>query len=356
MKVAQKLWTIEKIVDLRDQINLNPAWQRGPAWTKQRRSLLIDSILRDMDVPKIYLHKLPSNELYKYDAVDGQQRLRAIWEYIDPNGTCATRSYPLKPTEPLPKIDGHVVQGKRYQDLHPSLKKRLKDFKVGIGEIAQASNDEITALFARLQMGMPLNPAELRNAILGPSRNLMQTMATSHEFFENTKLKNSRSKHFDFACHAFAVAAWGTSHNIKAMDLKDFQRTYDAREPDDLLSISARVGSALNVIAEVDQRTSFPITRKWIFVDLLLLVLGFEDDGQVVDIERFVRAYDFFESRRRRYTSSTELLLDKDRADSHELDEDLYQYSFAFRADGASSTSLETRNEAIAKFFTEVTV
>jgi len=54
MKVEQRLWTIEKLIGLKDRINLNPIWQRGPAWKASRRILLIDSILREMDVPKIY--------------------------------------------------------------------------------------------------------------------------------------------------------------------------------------------------------------------------------------------------------------------------------------------------------------
>jgi Protein of unknown function DUF262 len=92
MRVEQRLWTVEHLLELRGEINLNPAWQRGPAWSPARRVLLIDSILRDMDVPKIYLRLLPAGGLYRYEAVDGQQRLRAIWDYweapVEGNALC----------------------------------------------------------------------------------------------------------------------------------------------------------------------------------------------------------------------------------------------------------------------------
>ena len=54
----------------REQINTNPDYQRPSVWTKNQKQLLIDSILRDYDVPKIYLHEIDKE---KFDVVDGQQ-------------------------------------------------------------------------------------------------------------------------------------------------------------------------------------------------------------------------------------------------------------------------------------------
>src|SRR5690606_18884256 len=81
MRIRQRRWKVERLVRDQAEINLNPAWQRGPAWKPPRQVLLIDSILRGMDIPKIYLRALPAGGLHAYDAVDGQQRLRAIWEF-----------------------------------------------------------------------------------------------------------------------------------------------------------------------------------------------------------------------------------------------------------------------------------
>ncbi len=41
----------------RKRIDTNPDYQRPAVWTKAQKQLLIDSILRDFDVPKIYLHE-----------------------------------------------------------------------------------------------------------------------------------------------------------------------------------------------------------------------------------------------------------------------------------------------------------
>jgi hypothetical protein len=350
MKVDQVLWPIQRLVDLKDKINLNPAWQRGPAWKQSRRVLLIDSILREMDVPKIYLRKI-TGSMHTYEAVDGQQRLRAIWEFVDPNG-----GFSLKMTPDLSPVGSRIIADKTFAELDKPLRDRLLKFEIGVGEISSASNDEITVLFARLQMGMPLNPAELRNAELGRMRSMIQLMATSHQFFANTPMKDHRTKHFDYASYAFAVAANGVAQDMKSMDLRDLQRDYNKRPMEELATLSAKVGEALNVLAEVDQHTRYRITRKWIFVDLLGLIMTLQGEGRAIDASRFAAAYDAFEERRRAYISKPELLLNGDRADARPLDRSLYDYLFAFRTEGAKAASLERRQKTIARFFKNVEV
>lgn len=355
MKVAQRLWTIEKILALRNEIDLNPAWQRGPAWPPARRVLLIDSILRDMDLPKIYLRKLPAGGIYKYEAVDGQQRLRAIFQFsAKPSAQDASEGFELKSPEPLRPIEGIEVAGKRFGNLRKILKDRFLQFKLGVGEITELTNDEITVLFARLQMGMPLNPAELRNADLGPMRNCIQLMATSHEFFQATNMKDVRTKYFDFASYAFAIAASMGRQDMKAPDLRTLQKHYNQKPLEELATLSARVGNALNILAEVDLAADFRVDRKWLFVDLLMLVFQKHMAGKAIDIARFTAAYNRFEGRRREYTSSPEDLLRSRRRDAQTNDAALYDYIYAFRTEGAKSANILKRNRAISKFFTRV--
>ena len=354
MKVAQRLWTIEKLIGLKDNINLNPIWQRGPAWKASRRVLLMDSILREMDVPKIYLRKLPAGSLYSYEAVDGQQRLRAIWDFVGPADGAA--GFALSGAGALEPINGHVINGKTFAELDASLKQQLRGFKIGVGEIVSATNDEITTLFARLQMGMPLNPAELRNAALGPMRNIIQLTATSHEFFASAKINNDRSKYFDYASHAFAIAAWNGTRDIKSTDLRALQTEYAVADMEDILGLSSKVGDALNVLAEIDQHTRFRITRKWIYVDLLWVIMQLHEQGKSIDVQKITAKYNYFEERRRKYTSEPDLLLNSRRRDAAPNDRALYEYIYAFRADGASKTNLQKRNKALRKFLRDVEV
>jgi hypothetical protein len=357
MKVEQALWSIEKLVKLMDKIDLNPAWQRGPAWKDARRVLLIDSILRGMDVPKIYLRKVAPGAMYEWEAVDGQQRLRAIWDFLaKKSDKVKTQGFALKAVPALAAVRGLAIADKIYPELDKGLREKFMKFEIGVGEIADASNDEITVLFARLQMGMPLNPAELRNADLGPMRNIIQLMAKSHEFFANTRMQDERTKHFDFASYAFAVAAGRGTRDMKSTDLRVLQQEYNKRPMEDVMALSSKVGEALNVLAEVDQLTRFTIIRKWIFVDLLGLIMTYQDAGKAINVAKFTVAYDAFEERRRSYASTPDRLLDSTRSDARPLDRSLYDYLFAFRTEGAKAASLQQRLKTMARFFKNVEV
>ena len=50
-------WPLFTLSKKRKKIDTNPDYQRPAVWTKAQKQLLIDSILRDFDVPKIYLHE-----------------------------------------------------------------------------------------------------------------------------------------------------------------------------------------------------------------------------------------------------------------------------------------------------------
>jgi hypothetical protein len=317
--------------------------------------LLIDSILRQMDVPKIYLRKLPAGGLHRYEAVDGQQRLRAIWDFTQGTANEDGKVFALTTRESLPTVNGITIADKTFAQLSRGLKQRLLDFEIGVGEIVESTNDEIAVLFARLQMGMPLNPAELRNSELGPMRNMIKLVSASHEFFANTALSKARDKHFDFASYAFAVIAGGGEWDMKAADLRAFQREYNHKTMEEITKLSALVGDALNILAEVDKITAFPITRKWIFVDLLLLVSKLQAAGVAIDVDKFSAAYDAFEERRRAYTSSPENLLRRRRG-AHQLDKSLYNYIYAFRTEGAKAASIQRRHASLVRFFKNVEV
>ncbi len=66
---------------------IDPDYQRmGDIWTLDKKQLLIDSIINDFDVPKIYFHDLRAYDKkskYEFSIIDGRQRLEAVWAFID---------------------------------------------------------------------------------------------------------------------------------------------------------------------------------------------------------------------------------------------------------------------------------
>src|SRR6266481_2207072 len=346
MEVVQTRWSIDKFVRKKDVINLNPIWQRGPAWKPARQVLLIDSILRGMDIPKIYLRRLSKKSAYSYDAVDGQQRLRAIWEF-------RAGDIRLDHPEGLQSIDGYPVAGLTFDDLNSDLRERFGKFVVSVAEIVKGSNDEITNLFSRLQMGVSLNPAELRNAILGPMRHVIDTITRSHEFFLNSRIPEARYKRQDYVTHAFAMAAYQGQQDIKAADLKRMVREFGTERTEQILRMSAQIGEALNVLAKMDEIVGYRITQKWIFVDLIWLIMQRQSAGAVVDPSKAASSYLEFEKKRREFNSRPEVLI-RGRRRNPQLDRHLYNYIVAFRTQGGQRASVNIRNAALRAFCPDI--
>ena len=71
----------------REEIELEPDYQRiGGIWTREKRQLLIDSVLNGFDIPKFYFHMFmppitKAGKKHRYAIIDGKQRLQAIWDF-----------------------------------------------------------------------------------------------------------------------------------------------------------------------------------------------------------------------------------------------------------------------------------
>ena len=345
MQVKQETWTVAELVAEQSNINLNPSWQRGPAWKLPRQVLLIDSILRGMDIPKIYLRKLSGKSAHSHDAVDGQQRLRSIWNF-------RSGIFSLENSVHLPSINGHEIAGKDFDNLHSSLKARFDAFEVGVAEITNARSEEITDLFSRLQMGVSLNPAELRNAMHGPMRHVIDSIATSHQFFQEAKISSARHKRQDYVTHAIAMAVYDGNRDIKAADLKAMVQDYGPEQSEQVRVFFESVSDALGILASVNKSLNFYITQKWIFVDLCWLVMQWRAENYEIDTAILAQRFCDFENLRRFHNHHPEELLGDNRPvlASKKLNRHLHDYIVAFRAQGGTHTHLKIRNAALRAF------
>jgi hypothetical protein len=122
---------------------------------------------------------------------------------------------------------------------------------------------------------------------------------------------------------------------------------------DRVLELSAEVGDALNVLAEVNEIAGHRIIQKWIFVDLAWLVIDCHSDGVVIDPMKLAAAYQRFEARRREYTGRPEELL-RPRRPNSALDRHLYSYINAFRTQGGQAASLRARANALRVFCNDI--
>ena len=144
MKTSKKPWPLATVFGLRDSINTNPDYQRPPVWTRSQKQLLIDTVLRNYEIPKLYW-RVANLSGPRYDVVDGQQRLRTVWEF------CQGKFKLPKDADP---VEGHKIAGLTYERLPHQLRIRFDTYALDIVEIDDADEDEVREMFLRLQNGL----------------------------------------------------------------------------------------------------------------------------------------------------------------------------------------------------------
>lgn len=207
--------TIQTYLGLRSSLILNPTYQRGDVWDKTRKQLLIDSILREYDIPKIYLRKV-SKSPYRTEVVDGQQRTRAIIEFTE-------NVFPL-PAAAAP-VDGEEVAGLYFSDFSEMLLERFNLYDLTVVEYEDATDEEIREMFLRLQNGVELNGQEKRNAMMGSIRDCVQALGDP-PFFQSTRLSDTRAAYDSLAAQCLRTVIMEGPCRVQNNDLNAMYETH----------------------------------------------------------------------------------------------------------------------------------
>ena len=214
MRMSKERYPISTMYGLQEKIDADPDYQRPSVWNERQKQLLIDTILRGYDVPKMYWERLNNDPKYKFAVVDGQQRLRTVWEF------CAGK-FPLdKNADP---VDGTEIAGKSYEDLDFDLRTEFDTYSFDVVIVEDAiqtdEEDEIRDMFLRLQNGTPLNAPEKRNAMTGQMRNFVSKTA-EHPFFRDCcHFKDIRYRFAHVTAQMTCLEMAGRPTNIKNNDL-----------------------------------------------------------------------------------------------------------------------------------------
>lgn len=161
-------WTTETILTQykRENINLNPNYQRRDAWKIPRKSRFVESILLGLPIPQIILAEI-KGERGKYLVLDGKQRLLTLLQFTDIVET-KNSGFKLKDLEVRKDLNG-----KSFEDLTTDilLKDDVNQFynqPIRTVVIRNWPNiDFLNLVFIRLNTGsVQLSPQELRQALI----------------------------------------------------------------------------------------------------------------------------------------------------------------------------------------------
>jgi len=145
-------WTAEP-----RSLDLRPPFQRNMVWNDDQRSYLVDSILRGLPVPELYLQKSTSPDGdQRIVVVDGQQRISACIDFVLGKFKLSTSNTELD----------ERWRDKKFEELVPELRARFRNFGF-VGRQLPASLNEasLREIFQRLNRTVEaLEPQELRHA------------------------------------------------------------------------------------------------------------------------------------------------------------------------------------------------
>ena len=329
MRTIPKNWTISIVARRKERINPKPQYQRTSVWSLKKKQLLIDSILRGYDVPKFYLRTSDEPE-YEHEVVDGQQRLRTIWEFVEGDFELGDDS------NDLPQGD---LTGCKYSQLPSDVLDQIDLYELNIHIIEDATDLEIRELFLRLQEGVSLNPAEKRNAMPGNMRDFVANLAEEHRVFPLTSIKNNRFAWDNLAALVTRLELEGGPTSIDAPDLR---RIYENNQDFDKDGLKAKkIRKVLNYMATVLRDRPPEMKVKWGFVDLYVLLSKLLDEynirGHEGDIHGFFVS---FEQERLSVEDPADLLEHGDA-----WDKEMYDYIQAFQTGGGKRASVQQRHE-----------
>jgi hypothetical protein len=223
MEISKKPWPILSVCGFKNRIDTNPDFQRPAVWSTGQKQLLIDTILRGYDIPKLYWRKI-SKAPEKYEVVDGQQRLRTIFEFHAGEFNLA---------KDADDIDGVVVAKMRYADLPEDLRLIFDNYALDVIVLSETSEDEVREMFLRLQNGTTLKAQEKRNAMPGKMRAFIKDLAL-HPFFTRCSFTNSRFTYDLVAAQITAIELNGGPCHVRNSNLNamyESQLDFDAAGP-----------------------------------------------------------------------------------------------------------------------------
>lgn len=223
MDISKKPWPILSVCGFKSRIDTNPDFQRPAVWSIGQKQLLIDTILRGYDIPKLYWRKV-SKAPEKYEVVDGQQRLRTIFEFHAGEFALARDA---------DDIDGVVVAKMNYADLPEDLRLGFDNYALDVIVLSDTSEDEVREMFLRLQNGTTLKAQEKRNAMPGKMRTFIKDIA-KHPFFSRVGFSDSRFTYDLVAAQMTAIELNGGPCHIRNSNLNamyEAQVDFDAAGP-----------------------------------------------------------------------------------------------------------------------------
>lgn len=139
------------------QLELNPKFQRKSVWTDTARSFLMDTIIRGLPIPKVFIRQKinVTTRNSVREVVDGQQRLRTILSFLN-DGFKISKKH-------NPKYGGYYFS--QLNEVDEDIQASILSYEISVDLLVNMPDPEVLDVFSRLNSyAVVLNEQEKINA------------------------------------------------------------------------------------------------------------------------------------------------------------------------------------------------
>lgn len=203
------------IADIKDwsetgRLEIRPDFQRRAVWSAPARIMLMDSILQNIPMPKVFVAKsIKDNSTYRV-VIDGQQRITAILDYLKDDFALGA---------PFVGDEANKV----FSELDQNIQHRILNYQIDFNEAENPTDDEVREVYARVnKYNVALNKQELRRADFpGDFLSISEELALE-SFFDKigifTPANRRRCDDVEYVSELLAAMLGGIQDKKKTLD------------------------------------------------------------------------------------------------------------------------------------------
>lgn len=230
----------------RNNLVLNPKFQRRSVWTDKAKSFLMDTIIRGKPIPKFFIRQSinVSTKSTVREVVDGQQRLRTILAFI-------------KDGFSISKRHNADYGGLLFSELPEDVQTQILSYEVSVDLLINMPDSEVLDIFSRLNSyAVVLNEQEKINADhFGPFKTLCDRVGHKYsDYWVEQGILSSKQIVRMQEVNLVADILIAMLEGIKSK--KQIKKYYDKYEPEgafphDVAKLEKRFDSVIGMIAEL---------------------------------------------------------------------------------------------------------
>lgn len=223
----------------RGQLDLYPVYQRNIMVNKSQRATIMENVLQGIPLPSIIYTE---DENYNFEIIDGQARIRAIFDYIN-------NEYPL-----ADMYTSYELEGYYFNDLPQNIRRRIHEYNLIMVNVrVESEPKEKLDVYKSIHMiSKPLSKQEMRHYVFaGEGMNLVKRLSNTKEFRQIGFSKvGSKEEEVILRYLSFYIKGYKNYHGKFSDFLDDTLQNYRKYESQ-LWDIENRFTDSINLAYEV---------------------------------------------------------------------------------------------------------